>query len=93
MIIIYKDEYPNLPQSPIAWYINYQKWNELGRTEISYNYNPRFMKSFILNFIFEEEQILRFNIYKSVNDETLLIKNNLLGCTSFKLSEVIKAKC
>ena len=71
---------------------NSQKWNEIGRTEVSYNSNPKYFKQFIVDFIFEEEQQLRFDIYRSVNNSTSLIPKNVIGSAAFKLSEVVQAK-
>eukprot|EP01084_Bolivina_argentea_P257252 433371_1 len=68
------------------------KWIELGRTEVSFNSNPKYAKQFITDFIFEEEQQLRFDVYKSVNGQTAFITKNVIGSAAFKLSEVIHAK-
>ena len=68
------------------------KWIELGRTEVSYNSNPKYAHQFITDFIFEEEQQLRFDVYRSVNGNTTFISKNIIGSATFKLSEVIHAK-
>ena len=69
-----------------------RKWLELGRTEISYNSNPKWTKQFIVDYIFEEEQQLRFDIYKSTNGQASFITKNVIGSAAFKLSEVVHQK-
>lgn len=68
------------------------KWIELGRTEVSYNSNPKYAHQFMVDFIFEEEQQLRFDVYRSVNGNTAFISKNVIGSAAFKLSEVVHAK-
>ena len=69
-----------------------QKWIELGRTEISYNSNPKYAHQFIVDYIFEEEQQLRFDCYRSVNGNTAFMSKNVIGSAAFKLAEVVHAK-
>ena len=69
-----------------------KKWTELGRTGVSYNSNPKFDHQFVVDYVFEEEQQMRFDIYRSVNDNTAFISKNLIGSATFKLSEVVHAK-
>eukprot|EP01083_Nonionella_stella_P005172 15015_1 len=69
-----------------------EKWIELGRTEVSYNSNPKFAHQFMVDFVFEEEQQLRFDIYRSINGNRDLITKNVIGVAAFKLSEVVHAK-
>ena len=69
------------------------KWIELGRTEVSFNSNPKYAKQFIVDFIFEEEQQLRFDVYRSSgNGNTAFISKNVIGSAAFKLSECVHAK-
>lgn len=42
---------------------NSNQWNELGRTEIiKNNLNPNFCKTFRIDFIFEIQQHIKFNV-------------------------------
>lgn len=68
------------------------KWTEIGRTEISWNGNPKYGDQFVMDFRFEQEQQLRFDVYKSVNGNKQLISKNVIGSATFKLSEVIHSK-
>mmetsp|Transcript_43654 Transcript_43654/g.69974 ORF Transcript_43654/g.69974 Transcript_43654/m.69974 type:complete len:913 (-) Transcript_43654:273-3011(-) len=72
--------------------IETNKWNEVGRTEVSYNSNPKFAKQFMVDFIFEEEQQLRFDVYRSINNSQAFISKHVIGSAAFKLSEVVHAK-
>lgn len=48
----------------VAYYEKDDKWVYIDRTEIiPESLNPKFVKTFIVNYIFERKQKLRFEIY------------------------------
>lgn len=41
-----------------------EKWINIGRTEIiPESLNPKFVKTFIVNYVFEKKQKLKFEVY------------------------------
>ena len=85
----------NSPQAFVGVFLKdpaTNKWKELGRTEVAYSSNPKFAHQFTVPYIFEEEQQLRCDVFRSPNGDTSLIPQNVIGSAAFKLAEVTKAK-
>lgn len=59
-----------------------KKWTKIGDTEIVWdNLNPNFLKTFIIDYYFEKQQHMRFEIYD--RDENSSVKNEIgiVECT------------
>ncbi len=55
-------------------------WKELGRTEIIWdNLNPKFVKSFRMEYHFEKVQKLLFQIYDIEHEHGPLSKQDFIG--------------
>lgn len=74
----------------------YQKkgdsWEELGRTEmIKDNLNPKFVRSFTLDYHFETQQLLRFVCYDIDDIKAGLERQDLIGESFCALSTIVTA--
>jgi len=68
-------------------------WIEYGRTEmIKDNLNPKFVKSIMMEYRFEEEQRLRFAVYDIDNQNKLLDSQDFIGETTCALADIITAR-
>ncbi|KAM3138201.1 hypothetical protein pb186bvf_009664 [Paramecium bursaria] len=68
---------------------NQNKWFEHGRTEkIDNNLNPNFAKSMTIEYHFEVQQHLRFEVYHYVDER----QSKLIGRTDTTLSAVVGSK-
>ena len=67
------------------------KWNKLGETDVSQTENPHFSTQFQAVFIFEEEQVLRFDVFNTHKGKKVASNKYLVGSTTTKLSEVLHA--
>lgn len=57
VVAYYEKEY-------ILLILNSDKWINIGRTEIiPESLNPKFVKTFIVNYVFEKKQKLKFEVY------------------------------
>lgn len=65
-------------------------WREIGRTEtIMDNLNPDFVKSFILDYFFEEQQLLKFDVYDLDSNSRDLTKHDFIGKFVTSLGSII----
>ncbi|XP_074644535.1 copine-8-like isoform X2 [Tubulanus polymorphus] len=65
-------------------------WKEFGRTEIIWdNLNPDFVKKFVLNYFFEEQQRLKFELYDVDSKSHDLSKHDFLGSMECTLGEIV----
>lgn len=68
----------------------HEVWNCLGRTEtIDNTLNPEFQKKFILDYKFEERQLLKFDVYDADSDSPRLEDHDFIGSTQCSLGEVV----
>merc|ERR1712154_506938 len=66
--------------------------HEIGRTEtIQDSLNPDFVKKFIVDYFFEERQLLKFEIYDIDSSSQRLSDHDFLGCMECSLGEVVSA--
>jgi len=65
-------------------------WIEVGRTEkIPESLNPRWTKKFLLQYRFEERQVLRFSVYDIDSSRETLADHDPLGSVDCSLGEVM----
>lgn len=68
------------------------RWTELGRTEcIKDDLNPKFVKSFLLDYRFNEVQPLRFEVY-DIDSKYSLESQDYIGEVETTLGEVAAAR-
>lgn len=70
---------------------NGKSFVEIGRTEVVQdNHFPSFAKQFKLDYYFEEEQILRFDVYdEDVRNSNKLKDHDFIGSCSMELGEIV----
>ncbi|XP_060931542.1 copine-9-like isoform X2 [Limanda limanda] len=68
-----------------------KEWREFGRTEVIDNTrNPDFVRKFVLDFLFEEKQNIRFDVYNVDSRSCNISKyKDFLGQTFCTLGEII----
>ncbi|XP_032822313.1 copine-8-like isoform X1 [Petromyzon marinus] len=67
-----------------------QEWREFGRTEVIDNtLNPDFVRKFIMDYLFEERQNLRFDLFDVDSRSSNLSKHDFLGQAFCSLGEVV----
>jgi len=67
-----------------------KQWHCFGKTEtIDNTLEPHFEKKFILQYKFEERQLLKFEVYDSDSDSTNLKDHDLIGSMECSLGEVV----
>lgn len=74
---------------------NSDMWNELGRTEVIMdNLNPKFIKSFSVEYKFEERQRFRVKVYDvdDFHENASLANHDFVGMAEFQLHEVVTSK-
>ncbi|KAF0979633.1 hypothetical protein FDP41_001301 [Naegleria fowleri] len=65
-------------------------WSDLGRTEVQKNnLNPKFIKTFMVAYKFEEIQPLKFLVYDVDNESSTLADDDFLGMCEVKLSDIV----
>jgi len=65
-------------------------WGEFGRTEkIQDSLSPRWGKKFVMDYKFEERQLLKFSIYDIDSSSTNLDSHDFLGDTECSLGEIM----
>jgi len=65
-------------------------WAEFGRTEkIQDSLSPRWGKKFVMDYKFEERQLLKFSIYDIDSNNTNLDSHDFLGDTECSLGEIM----
>jgi len=67
------------------------QFQELGRTEVIYdNHYPKFSKQFRLDYFFEEEQVLRFDVYDEDKKGSQKLKDHdILGSCTMVVGEIV----
>jgi len=69
---------------------NQSSWTEFDRTErIADNLSPSWTKKFVIDYKFEERQMLRFAVYDFDNNSTNLSNHDFLGQIDVSLAEVV----
>lgn len=69
---------------------NVLQYTELGRTEIQKNnLNPVFLKTFMVNYKFEEIQYIQFCVYDVDNESSTLGDDDFLGACELKISDIV----
>jgi len=66
------------------------RWQEVERTEtIDNTLHPQFQKKFVMQFRFEERQLLRFVVYDSDSDSARLEDHDFIGAMECSMGEVV----
>ena len=66
------------------------EWLEYGRTElISDSLNPQWQKKFIMDYKFEERQMLKFAVYDMDSESNSLSDHDFLGSVEASLGEIV----
>jgi len=66
------------------------EWLEYGRTElISDSLNPQWQKKFIMDYKFEERQLLKFAVYDMDSESHSLTDHDFLGSVEASLGEIV----
>lgn len=66
---------------------NDKKWQKLGQTEVQYDcLNPFFVKSFMINYLFEKNQTIKCEIYDFDEEE-----HEMIGQYSVQLNKLLTA--
>jgi len=69
------------------------QWLCFDKTEtIDNNLNPHFEKKFVLQYKFEERQLLRFDVYDSDGDSASLDSHDFIGSMECSLGEVVASQ-
>ncbi|KAJ5073367.1 copine [Anaeramoeba ignava] len=90
----------NLPRSQSAHYFvvlteeSNGQWIELGRTEAKKSSEPRFSRSFVVEYFFEKIQLFQFWLYASQQEQTPqnLQQSRFVGLIELKLSELVGSR-
>jgi len=68
-------------------------WLEFGRTErISDNLSPSWHKKFVMDYKFEERQLLKFAIYDVDSESSSLDSHDFLGSIEVSLGEIVSVQ-
>uniref|UniRef100_UPI00358E73B8 copine-9 isoform X1 n=1 Tax=Myxine glutinosa TaxID=7769 RepID=UPI00358E73B8 len=68
------------------------EWTEYGRTEVIDNtLNPDFVRKFVTDYLFEERQALRFDLFDVDSHSSNLSKHDFLGRANCTLGELVSA--
>eukprot|EP00347_Sterkiella_histriomuscorum_P017569 403348833 len=70
-------------------------WNEIGRTEVVMdNLNPKFIKSFSVEYKFEERQRFKVSVYDvdDFSNNASLANHDFVGSAEFQLHEVVTSR-
>lgn len=66
------------------------KWIEIGRTEtIDNTLNPEWQKKFVMDFLFEKRQLLRFDVYDSDSGSKSVDDHEFIGQMECSLGEIV----
>ena len=72
---------------------NQGSWTKIGQTEVIWdNLNPDFVENFIIDFYFEEQKYLRFNVFDANLEDNKEVKGSPLGNFECTLGEIVGAK-
>eukprot|EP00761_Pharyngomonas_kirbyi_P012799 gb/GECH01012826.1/.p1 GENE.gb/GECH01012826.1/~~gb/GECH01012826.1/.p1 ORF type:complete len:510 (+),score=125.33 gb/GECH01012826.1/:1-1530(+) len=79
------------PMCHLCLYDNIQgQWQSLGRTErLKDEPNPKFSKSFTVDYFFEETQTLRFELYDIDSSSSELRQQDFIGAAEVVLAEIV----
>ena len=68
-----------------------QKWAEMKRTEcIKNNLNPQWVTKVQMNYMFEEQQYLKFDVYDVDTNSRDLSEHDFLGSCTMTLGQIGK---
>ncbi|KAK6748028.1 hypothetical protein RB195_000941 [Necator americanus] len=69
------------------------EWTELGRTEVVWNcLNPEFATKILCDYLFEERQMVKFELYDVDSKSSDLSKHDFLGYMECHLAEIVGAR-
>ena len=69
-----------------------QSWSEIKRTEcVQNNLNPQWVTKIQMNYLFEEQQHLKFDVYDVDNNSKNLQEHDFLGSGSVTLGQVVSS--
>ena len=67
-------------------------WKEIGRTEcINNNLNPKFATKINLHYTFEQQQLMRFEVYDIDSDSSDLRDHDFIGSAECSLGRIVAA--
>ena len=67
-------------------------WKEIGRTEcINNNLNPKFATKINLHYTFEQQQLMRFEVYDIDSDSSDLRDHDFIGLAECSLGRIVAA--
>jgi len=70
-----------------------EKWLCLDKTEtIDNTLNPSWQKKFVLEYMFEKRQLLKFDVYDSDSDSPRLEDHDFIGSCECSLGEVVSSQ-
>ena len=70
-----------------------EKWSEIARTEcIDNNLNPDFATKVNIEYLFEEQQFLKFDVYDMDSDSRDLKHHDFIGSSECTLGQIISAR-
>ncbi|XP_038067403.1 copine-8-like isoform X2 [Patiria miniata] len=73
--------------------VGQKSFREFGRTEVIWNnLNPKFVKKFVIDYFFEEKQILKFELYDVDSKSPDLSKHDYLGHAVCTLGEIMGSR-
>jgi hypothetical protein len=78
----------------VVYMLHGEKWDRVGETEvITDNLNPKFVKSVVINYCFEEKQLIKVKVF-DVDDfrEGVDVAQNPIGEVQFYAHEILKTK-
>ncbi|XP_022084092.1 copine-8-like [Acanthaster planci] len=68
-------------------------YKEYGRTEVIWNtLNPKFVTKFVIDYFFEEKQMLKFELYDVDSKSPDLRKHDFLGSATCTLGEIMGSR-
>ncbi|KAL9649914.1 hypothetical protein ABK040_011387 [Willaertia magna] len=93
VILYIKDNIKQINNLSSSMYMN-ANWIEYGRTEVVWdNLNPKFVKSFILDYRFETNQFLKFVVVDIDNEKSKNVNDqDLIGEMQCTLAEIVGSK-
>ena len=72
---------------------NDNHWIEIGRTEcVRDNLNPEWTKKFVVNYSFEERQLVKLEVYDHDGDTVRLDAHDFLGRCTATLGQIVSAQ-
>jgi Copine/C2 domain len=72
---------------------NDTKWTMIGKTEVIWdNLNPDFMRNFVIDYQFEQQKYLKFQVFDANMEGKIEVKGLPLGETECTLGEIVGSK-